>query len=108
MPDSEHCSKLFMAARRSSWIGLSVVMCFLSVMSGPEPAIGQDLNLPNDVTVTTVAEQQEESGDLAILKESKWQVVEVKRDGETLPAQFGQKPGDVISFDNEDNATVFG
>ena len=50
----------------------------------------------------------DESSDLKRMKEGTWIVVSVQRDGETVPTQFGQKPGDVITFKAQGDVTVFG
>lgn len=48
--------------------------------------------------------------DLRLMKQTKWIVVSVKRDGETVPAQYGQKVGDVISFrmEKDTGQVIFG
>lgn len=56
----------------------------------------------------TNAPEQEDTGDLKHLKDGKWIVDSVERDGNTVPGQFGQKPGDIITFDTKNGLTIFG
>ena len=65
------------------------------------------------VTCQVVAEQKKpgpaETKDLGRLKQSKWIVTSVERDGKTVPAQYGQRKGDVIEFKMDDNGLpIFG
>ncbi len=61
--------------------------------------------LSNSLSVNSA---ESDFGDLKTLKDGKWEVVKVERDGDTVPAQFGQQPGDVISFNTKNGLTVFG
>ena len=82
---------------------ICMAVCISFANADPPQGLNLDLN-----QLLPINEEAKATGDLAILKESKWKVVEVRRDGATLPAQFGQQPGDVITFDNDAAATVFG
>lgn len=47
--------------------------------------------------------------DLRSMQLTKWIVVSVERDGETVPAQYGQKVGDIISFEMDNTGQpIFG
>jgi|GEM_PF-3103380 hypothetical protein len=67
-------------------------------------AMAQEIDLFADPTNDNVVSK--DSGDIKALKKGKWIVVSVERDGQTVPAQFGQKPGDIITFKTRDGLTV--
>ena len=58
--------------------------------------------------IAGVTEALEESPDFKLLKKTKWIVTEVERDGDAIPAQFGQKEGDIITLTRQGNAFLFG
>ena len=62
----------------------------------------------NAKTITAASEALEESNDLKLLKEGKWVVTAIERGGETIPAQFGQKEGDIITFQKQGDFHVLG
>lgn len=71
-------------------------------------AVGQDAPLgrgprqslePNPA----LAETTEEPEDLKQMRRTKWVVTSVQRDGKTVPAQYGQRVGDVIEFKMDDS-----
>lgn len=68
-------------------------------------AVAQELDVFRESV--NVKDASEDSGDLKALKKGKWIVISVERDGKTLPAQFGQKPGDIITFKTKDGLMVF-
>ncbi len=54
-------------------------------------------------------EAREEPEDLKRMKQTKWIVTNVERDGQTIPAQYGQREGDIIAFKmDEAGNTIFG
>lgn len=77
------------------------LVAFLSVTAVIPSLMAQDI-------VVTPEDLATESKDLKALKKGKWIVVSVERDGETIPAQFGQKPGDIITFKTENGLIAFG
>ena len=55
------------------------------------------------------AKSQTEPEDLKQMKRTKWIVTSVERDGKTVPAQYGQRKGDIITFRMDDAGNnVFG
>ncbi len=84
------------------------VLLGLSLMLGPL-AVAQDgitfSGIPNGeppvlVTVDPIPIfMREDPKDLKQMKASKWIVVSVERDGKTVPAQYGQRVGDIIGFE---------
>lgn len=71
------------------------------------------LSIANGATTTSFPvydsdEIKHDPDDLKQMIKGKWIVVYVLRDGETTPAQFGQKIGDVITLKKEGGVTEWG
>ena len=91
-----------------------LTMACIALISIGSTATGQEnpfLPQPGPRQIPEAGGQSEKSEpeDLKLMKRSKWVVTSVERDGQTVPAQYGQRKGDVISFKMDDTGnTMFG
>ena len=92
---------------RISLLSFAVVTACSAAGFGQSPVGPPQINFGNSpvnaltftsVSVEAVADSWMQSDDAQKLKSQKWIVRSVTRDGDTLPAQIGQKVGDVIEF----------
>ena len=86
--------------------GIRFLVSVLSTTAIIPNLMAQHIALPSgEVNITDASEESE---DLEVLKQGKWIVVSVERDGKTIPGQFGQKPGDIITFKTGNGHIMFG